>query len=60
MGHTKREKRLFIRKVEYMCDQKFVSHSKNSKKRERDKLIRDILKRNTGKLIEDGGSIIYL
>ena len=35
MGHTKREKRLFILKVEYMCDEKFVilGPFQNSKKR---------------------------
>ena len=55
MGHKKKEKLLFY--IECMCDEKCVVPFQKQQKKERGKLIRDTLKRNTGKLIEDGGSI---
>ena len=43
--------------VECMCDEKFVvSFQKQQKKERGNKLIRDTLRRITGKLIEDGAS----
>ena len=55
MGHKKKEKLLFYIKVE--CWWKVSSLIPKIETKERGKLIRDILKRNTGKLIKTGGSI---
>ena len=57
MGHRKKEKLLFYIKVECTCDEKCVVPFQKQQKKERGKLIRDTLKKNTGKLIEDGRSI---
>ena len=56
MRHRKKEL-LFYIKVECMCDEKFLVPFQKQQKKERDKLIRDTLKRNTGKLIEGRRSI---
>ena len=52
--HTKREKKLFILKVEYMSDEKFVVQFEKQQEKERGKLIRNSLKKNKSKLIETG------
>ena len=56
VGHGKKEKLLFyIFKVKCMCNEKFMIPFQKQQKKERGKLIRDTLKKNTCKLIEDGG-----
>ena len=57
MDHKKKEKPLFYIKVECMWDKKFVIPFQMQQKK-KGKLIRNTLKRNTGKLIEDIGSIL--
>ena len=54
MRHRKKEKLLSYIKVKCVCDEKFVVPFQKQQKNERGKLIRDTLKRNTSKLIEDG------
>ena len=56
MEHTQREKRLFILKVGCVGEGEIVGPFQKQQKKKRGKLIRDILRRNRGKLIEDGGS----
>ena len=51
-----KKKLLLYIKVECMCDEKFMVPFQKQQKKERDKLISNTFKKNTGKLIEDRGS----